>query len=107
MIELCEAHSPETPLPGLSPDIKLHIQERVLTMPEVVQLHQTGRLTEAFCVGTAVIVAPVSRIGFEGKDVSFSLGGGEQPYVTSALANRLEAIHEGRFEWQGWSVPCN
>lgn len=77
-------------------------------MPEVVQLHQAGRLTEAFCVGTAVIVAPVSRIGFEGKDVTFSLGSdGQQQYVTAALADRLEAIQEGRFEWQGWSVPCN
>ena len=107
VLALCEAHSPATPLPGLSPDLKLHIHERTLTMPEVVQLHQTGRLTEAFCVGTAVIVAAVSRIGFEGKDVKFSMGSNNQQYVTAALANRLEAIQEGRFEWQGWSVPCN
>ena len=76
-------------------------------MPEVANLHQSGRLLEVFCVGTAVIVAPVSRIGFEGKDIVLSVESRDgQRTVCAALADRVEAIQEGRFEWQGWSVAC-
>ncbi|EIN13179.1 branched-chain amino acid aminotransferase II [Punctularia strigosozonata HHB-11173 SS5] len=112
-IELLSAHGSRTVLPGLSPETKLHVEERTLTIAELVQWNEEGRLAEAFCVGTAVIVAPVGRIGY-----TFSTASGETtkdlvfpPYeahgpVGNALFERIIDIQEGREEWQGWSVPC-
>lgn len=107
VLALAAAHSPETPLPGLSPSVRLHTHERTLTMPEVKRCVEDGLLTEAFCVGTAVIVLPVARIGYNDEDVLLpKRKGGKPGSVTAALLERLTAIQEGRFEWQGWSEPC-
>ncbi|KAH8111473.1 branched-chain amino acid aminotransferase II [Phellopilus nigrolimitatus] len=102
VLALAAAHSPETPLPGLSPTLRLHTHERVITMPELREYSSKGDLLEAFCVGTAAIVAPVDRIGYEGEDIVLP----EDAPVADALCERIEAIQEGRFEWDGWSVRC-
>jgi branched-chain amino acid aminotransferase len=60
-----------------------------------------GKLLEAFVVGTAVIVAPVRRIGFEGKDVVLAPGMGP---VSQALRDRIVDIQIGKVQWNDWSV---
>ena len=102
VLALAASHSHETPLPGLEPTLRMHTHERTLTMPEVREYASNGVLVEAFCVGTAVIVGSVSRIGYDDKDVIIP----EQNLVAKGLLHRIEAIQEGRFEWQGWSVRC-
>lgn len=75
-------------------------------MDEVKQYAQSGRLLESFCVGTAVIVAAVSRIGYEGRDVVIPPWS-EGEFVGKALLQRIQEIQEGRIEWNNWSVACN
>lgn len=74
-------------------------------MDEVKGYSASGRLLESFCVGTAVIVAAVSRIGYEGEDVVIPPWG-EGAFVGKALLQRIQEIQEGRVEWNGWSVTC-
>jgi len=59
-------------------------------------------------VGTAVAVAPVSRIGYEpwkGKEIVLPAyeGGGLGP-VGRALYATLNDIQMGKLEFEGWSV---
>lgn len=76
-------------------------------MSEVKEGVESGLLLEAFCVGTAVIVLPVGRIGYNGEDVVLPKRiDGKAGSVTAALHDRLTAIQEGRFEWEGWSEKC-
>ncbi|KAI5120861.1 hypothetical protein M0805_008234 [Coniferiporia weirii] len=102
VLALVGAHSAQTPLPGLSPTLRFHTQERVITMHELKELSAKGVLLEAFSVGTAAIVASVDRIGYDEGDIVLP----EQSPVADSLLDRIEAIQEGRFEWEGWSVKC-
>lgn len=44
------------------------VEERPVTVAEIISGIQNGRVTEAFGAGTAVVVSPYSLIGFEGVD---------------------------------------
>ncbi|KAL5518422.1 BAT2_1 [Sanghuangporus vaninii] len=102
VLELAQVHSSETPLDGVPATQRLHVKERTLTMKDLQTFADAGTLLEAFCVGTAVIVAPVDKIGYEDKDIILP----EQTPVANALHRRIVAIQEGRFEYKGWSVKC-
>lgn len=75
-------------------------------MHELAAWSAEGKLLEAFGVGTAVIVAPVGRIGWEGKDLVLPSEKTGLGVVGKALWERVVDIQVGKFEWQGWSVPC-
>ncbi|KAG0703443.1 aminotransferase [Suillus ampliporus] len=55
-------------------------------------------------IGTAVIIGPCNRIGYEGKDIVLP-GAGMGP-VGTALRKKILDIQEGRTEWKGWGVVC-
>lgn len=44
------------------------VEERLVSIEEIISGIETGRLTEAFGAGTAVVVSPYSLIGYNGKD---------------------------------------
>lgn len=106
-IELLNAHSNgKLLLPNTSPDLKFHTSERIVTMSDLSTWSASGNLLEVFGVGTAVLVAPVGRIGFEGKDILLSTHVGGLGPIGHALWDRFVEIQEGRVEWDGWSVVC-
>jgi len=106
-LSLAEAHtSQKLSLPYLYPSTRLHTHERILTMHDLSSWSAQGRLLEAFGVGTAVIVAPVGRIGFEGRDLELEKHPGGLGPVGKSLWERIVDIQEARVEWEGWSVPC-
>ena len=118
------SHTPHTAaLPQLPANVRLHTAERPLTMSELFAATEAGTLREVFCVGTAAVVIPAARIGWQrgvggdGADASASTEMniqdivlpvvGEEGSLAQALWERLVDIQEGRVEWEGWSVPCN
>ncbi|KAI0752151.1 branched-chain amino acid aminotransferase II [Fomes fomentarius] len=105
-IALCAAHPSRTTLPGLPASTRLHVAEQTVTMSDLVKWVAEGRLLEAFTVGTAVVVAAVGRIGFNGKDIVLPEYEGVLGPVARGLYDRLTDIQEGKFEWEDWSVPC-
>ena len=103
VLDLCASHSPETPLPGIPSSVKLHVHERKLTMKELEKLSHEGLLVESFCVGTAVIVCAVNKIGYNGADIVFP----KQSHgasISSALLQKITDIQTGKVDWKGWSV---
>lgn len=127
------SHHPHTAaLPNLPQTLTLHTSERALTMPELFAASASGTLREVFCVGTAAVVIPAARIGWQRsssssssssdsssptdgdaeaaeakavQDIVLPVVGGEDS-VAHALWERLVDIQEGRVEWDGWGVPC-
>lgn len=106
VIALAAAHSSETPLPNLAPSMRLHIHEAKITMADLLSSSAAETLLEAFCVGTAAVVASVGRIGYEGKDIVLPEQKGGLGPVSGAFHERITAIQEGRYKWEDWSVSC-
>ncbi|KAA9340386.1 MULTISPECIES: branched-chain amino acid aminotransferase [Larkinella] len=75
----------------------IEVEERKVSIQEVIEGIENGSLTEAFGAGTAVVVSPYSLIGYEGKDYMLS----EVPKENS-LAHRiftyLNDLRTGRSE---------
>ncbi|TFK38803.1 aminotransferase [Crucibulum laeve] len=106
-IALTEAHNTgRLVLPGISPSQKLHTAECPVTMAEIVAWSEQGRLVEAFGVGTAVVVAPIGRIGFEGKDIILPIYEAGLGPLGKGLWETLTAIQVGKLEYDDWSVKC-
>jgi len=66
--------------------------ERKISMPQVRQAAQEGRLLEVFGAGTAAIVSPVRTIHYEGEDIEIPLQPGKE---AGPLAERMKAWIEG------------
>lgn len=62
----------------------IEVEERLLSINEVVESIKNGKLTEAFGAGTAAVIAPIYIIGYDGVDY-------EIPAVTDnkSIAKRL------------------
>lgn len=68
------------------------VEERLVSVAEVVDALKNGQLTEAFGVGTAATIAPIASIGHEGQLYSL-------PDITKAeFSNKtLKALNEIRY----------
>mmetsp|Transcript_32145 Transcript_32145/g.61602 ORF Transcript_32145/g.61602 Transcript_32145/m.61602 type:complete len:350 (+) Transcript_32145:604-1653(+) len=77
------------------------VVERWITMPEIRDAAEEGRLVEAFGAGTAAIVTPISGIQYRGSDIEIPATGD----LTKRLFSDLMGIQYGRVEGpEGWSV---
>lgn len=96
-------------LPGITRDSVLtlarhwgiKVEERKISVREVIDTLQSGDMTEAFGVGTAATIAHIEAIGFEGKD--YPLPPVEDRVVGRRFYDELEGIKRGTkpdpFNW--------
>jgi branched-chain amino acid aminotransferase len=101
-----------TILPGVTRDSALTllremgipVDERRVTIDEILSAHAAGKLTEAFGVGTAAIVAPIALIRYRDHELQFPAV--SDSTVAARLRARLVAIQTGRDSDQhGWLFP--
>ncbi len=85
----------------LAKDAGLKVEERKISIDEVVEANKAGRLTDCFGTGTAASVVPISVIHYNGQD--HILSPVENRKWFKKLRNSLDAIKTGkeadRFEW--------
>ncbi|MCF8258969.1 MAG: branched-chain amino acid aminotransferase [Flavobacteriales bacterium] len=87
----------------LARSLGIDVQERPISVEEVVAAHHNGTLKDAFGVGTAATIAPIELIGHEGEDLV--LPPIEDRQLSKALAAKLTAIRYGDAEDTfGWTV---
>ncbi len=96
-------------LAGITRDSVLHlarrkgipVEERQIAVTEVVDGLKSGRLTEAFGVGTAATIAPIITIGFEDHD--YTLAPVDEWKIGPEILKELNAIKYGKvkdeFNW--------
>ncbi|KAG9122430.1 hypothetical protein FRC07_001201 [Ceratobasidium sp. 392] len=107
-------NSPSSPISSFIAAHELRSEERTVTLHEVKDMAERGLLVEAFGVGTAAIICPIGRIGYQDKSAgtdsileievpAYKSGLGP---VASVLLESIVAIQEGRVEFEGWSVSC-
>jgi len=99
----------ETLLEGITRDsiIKLArkqdipVEERKVSIEEILNGIESGEVTEAFGVGTAATVAHITAIGYEGKD--YVLPPLEQRKLSPMFDKQLRDIRKGRIPDEfGW-----
>jgi branched-chain amino acid aminotransferase len=82
-------------------DMGYQIEERALSVDEVMEGAASGRLQEAFGTGTAVVISPVGSFCYQNKCVQ--LGNGEPGDLTMRLYKELTDIQYGRkpdrYDW--------
>ena len=84
----------------ISKDLGLTVQERDVTVDEILEASKKGILSEAFGTGTAVSVLPISSITFKEDKVTFS----NLETITLKLKDRLLSIQKGiALDSFGWT----
>jgi branched-chain amino acid aminotransferase len=103
-----------TILPGVTRDsvltllreMKVPVEERLISIHELASAHAAGKLTEAFGVGTAAIVAPIALIKYRAAELHFpSLA---ENAVAAKLRAQLIAIQTGNApDRHNWLMPVS
>ena len=77
------------------------VSERLLSVDELLEALESGKLEEAWGCGTAAVVSPIGRLAFGDKE--YVVGGGKIGEVTQKLYDILTGIQWGKvedtFEW--------
>lgn len=76
------------------------VEERPVSIDELVQEYKNGNLTEAFGTGTAAVVSMIQQLSYRDMDMEFDVANAP---VAAELAQRLAAIRTGEAEdAHGW-----
>lgn len=80
-------------------DMTIHVEERPLSVDEILEAWKKGTLKEAFATGTAATVAPVALIRVGSDDIELSVGPGTWADQLGQALNRIktgqaEDIHD-------------
>lgn len=79
------------------------VEERRISVDEIVEAARTGALLECFGTGTAAVVSPVGELRYEHDKLE--IGGGTIGSVTQRIYDTITGIQLGRIEGpEGWSV---
>ncbi len=101
-------------LPGITRDsvIKLgrkmgyDVQERLISIDEVMETARNGRMSEAFGSGTAAVISPVGAFCLEQEEVQ--VGDGGIGPISQKLYDTLTGIQYGRIpDEMGWTVQLD
>lgn len=85
----------------IAKDLGIKVEERKITVNELVEGHKKGNLQELFGVGTAATIAPICLFGYNGKD--FELPPVHEKNFGSRLKKELDNIRTGKSaDKHGW-----
>ena len=96
-------------LPGITRDSVLtlcrdwgyEVEERKISVDELIEAAHNGTLEEVFGTGTAAVVSPVGKLRY--KNEVFEIGGGKIGELTQKLYDELTGIQWGkRPDTRGW-----
>jgi len=90
---------------ALAKDKGITVEERKVTVAEIIEGAKTGALTEAFAVGTAATVTQIGEIGYNGE--LYKLSDPSTRTISTSIAKELNDIRNGlatdKYNWN-WIV---
>ncbi len=85
----------------LAKDWGIKVEERPISIDEVLESAESGRLKECFGTGTAAVISPVGSLYYKGKSVE--VNGGQTGELAQRLFDEITAIQYGEKEDKfGW-----
>ena len=80
------------------------VEERKLSIDEVIEAHKNGKLNEVFGTGTAAVISPVGELFDDGNKMI--INNNEIGPVAQKLYDTLTGIQWGKIDDPfGWTVP--
>ena len=98
-------------LPGITRDSVLTIcrdwglpvEERKISVEELLEAQKAGKLEECFGSGTAAVISPVGKLRY--KDEVMTIGNGEIGEISQKIYDAVTGIQLGKLEDKfGWRV---
>ncbi|BCU53172.1 branched-chain amino acid aminotransferase [Staphylococcus auricularis] len=88
---------------ALAKELGYEVEERRISIDELVEAHQRGELTEVFGSGTAAVISPVGVLRYNGED--YVINNNETGEITQELYDKYIGIQSGELDDpQGWRV---
>ena len=82
------------------------VEERKLSVDEVIEAYKAGKLNEAFGTGTAAVISPMGFL--DDGNIKMTINNGEIGPIAQALYDNLTGIQWGRLEDSfGWTVKVD
>ena len=82
------------------------VEERKVSVEELIEAQKTGKLEEVFGTGTAAVISPVGKLRY--KDDVMTIGDGSIGEVTQKLYDTITGIQTGRIPDEfGWRVRAD
>lgn len=82
------------------------VEERKVSIAEIVEAAKKGKLDEAFGTGTAAVISPVGVINYENEDIV--INNGEMGKITAWLYDKITGIQTERYADDfGWVYHVN
>ncbi len=82
------------------------VEERKLSIDEVLEAQASGRLDEAFGTGTAAVISPIGELYDRGQ--AYIINNGEIGKIAQKLYDTLYGIQNGSVEdFMGWTRPLS
>jgi branched-chain amino acid aminotransferase len=85
----------------LAKSLGIKVEERNISVDEILEKHQEGKLKEAFGVGTAAVIAPIAIMGYKGQTIN--LPAITNTNISRIIAHELQQIRTGqtadKFGW--------
>ena len=89
----------------LAKDSKIDVEERIITVDELMNAQNKGKLMEIFGTGTAVVILPIKTFGYQKND--FSLPDLKNPW-SLMLKKKLNDIQYDRSaEYENWKLKIS
>ena len=93
-----------TVLPGVTRDSVIQllkswgyvVEERHLSIDELMEAGRNGRLQEAFGTGTAAVISPIGKLNYKGE--SITINDFQTGEITQRLYDTLTGIQWGKLE---------
>ena len=101
-------------LPGITRNSVLHlcrhwgmeVEERKVSVDELIEAQKTGKLEEVFGTGTAAVISPVGKLRY--MDEVMTIGDGSIGPVTQKLYDTITGIQTGKLADEfGWRVRAD
>ena len=98
-------------LSGITRDSVIHmlrhwgvpVEERTISIDELIEAAKSGALEEAFGTGTAAVISPVGELNYQGE--KYIINGGETGELSKRLFDSLTGIQTGaQPDPFGWTV---
>jgi branched-chain amino acid aminotransferase len=90
----------------LASSLGINVDERRISIDEIVEAYDNDLLLDAFGIGTAATIAQIELIGYNGRDLV--LPPVEERNMSNLIAKQLTAIRYGEVEDTfGWMVSMN
>jgi branched-chain amino acid aminotransferase len=85
----------------IAKDWGVKVEERPVTVTEIISALESGKMTEAFGTGTAATIATIETIGFDGKN--YQLPATTEDSFSTRILKELNDIRTGKKEdTRGW-----